>query len=644
MRKISKILFAGIIMSSALSTYAQTQIMTVKKTDGSKVIYKLSDVERVSFDDLTVAPSFESGEGKQESPYKIANANQLLLMAKYINEGNPEYVSAYYELTNDIDLLDIEWTPIGDGKNNESLDLAENGGFTGVFNGNNHTISNLCINTETNEKVAMFGLFGFVGKQGQIQNLKVKGNVNVKSTFESDTEKNFLACGGIIGHGINATLTNCSFEGSVKAQALEKEAAAMAGGVAGSITGNLINCSATISQNDIIQSISSYTVAGALAGYANAGNINMCKSVVKGNVKTENGIYTLFTSTNYAGGLIGNSFGGNVTNCEVIVDGNVIAYAVPETDAENSGASAYAGGMCGGYGADANSNNTIIINGLVKAEGCGVTAAGGANGMQENAGYSATLLTTNIAGSVLAENHGTSNNRMCAYAGGVYGSVSFQMGLASLSNCISTISGTVKAKSAIAAYCGGVVGSASVTVANRSIITSTGIVASEAPKFATTGGVVGNALGNSCACYSIIDGTLSVSAAEQGSQVGGVFGSMIGNKRAPKSALACYSLINGKIESGETSMKGAISGFCNAFSKPKSCYWWSKDESFANISGVGEDSEGKLAACDKEALTEAMNEMNTAITENGNYNCSFTYNETDNVLDVVINNSEEESN
>ena len=38
MRKISKILFAGIIMSSALSTYAQTQIMTVKKTDGSKVI------------------------------------------------------------------------------------------------------------------------------------------------------------------------------------------------------------------------------------------------------------------------------------------------------------------------------------------------------------------------------------------------------------------------------------------------------------------------------------------------------------------------------------------------------------------------------------------------------------------------------
>lgn len=64
MRKISKILFAGIIMSSALSTYAQTQIMTVKKTDGSKVIYKLSDVERVSFDDLTVAPSFESGEGK----------------------------------------------------------------------------------------------------------------------------------------------------------------------------------------------------------------------------------------------------------------------------------------------------------------------------------------------------------------------------------------------------------------------------------------------------------------------------------------------------------------------------------------------------------------------------------------------------
>ena len=490
----------------------------------------------------------------------------------------------------------------------------------------------------------MFGLFGFVGKLGQIQNLIVKGEINVKSTYENDTEKNFLTCGGIIGLGMNATLTNCSFEGSVKVLATASEAAAMAGGVAGSITGNLINCTTTINENDIVQSISSYTVAGALAGYANAGNINMCKSVVKGNIKTENGINTLFISTSYAGGLIGNSFGGNVTNCEVIIDGNVIANAVPETDAENSGASAYAGGMCGGYGADANSNNTITINGNVKAEGCGVTAAGGVNGMQENAGYSATLLTTNIAGSVIAVNHGISNNRMCAYAGGVYGSVSFQMGFASISNCMSTISGTIKAKSSIAAYCGGVVGSATATVGNRSIIKPTGIIAAEAPKFATTGGVVGNALGNSCACYSIVDGTLSVSAAEQGSQVGGVFGSMIGNKRAQKTALACYSLINGKIESGETSMKGAISGFCNAFSYPKSCYWWCKDESVASITGVDENTEGKLTACDKETITEAMNNMNTAITEKGNYNCSYTYNETNNILDVVINNSEEESN
>ena len=41
MRKRYNILFAGIMMCSAISTYGQTQIMTVKKTDGSKVIYSI---------------------------------------------------------------------------------------------------------------------------------------------------------------------------------------------------------------------------------------------------------------------------------------------------------------------------------------------------------------------------------------------------------------------------------------------------------------------------------------------------------------------------------------------------------------------------------------------------------------------------
>lgn len=84
--------------------------------------------------DGSVAEAFEGGEGTEESPYLIASGAQLAYLAKSVNDGS-SYENKYISLLCDIDLNNVEWTPIGNGE------LA----FGGNFNGNSHIIKNLKI-------------------------------------------------------------------------------------------------------------------------------------------------------------------------------------------------------------------------------------------------------------------------------------------------------------------------------------------------------------------------------------------------------------------------------------------------------------------------------------------------------------------
>lgn len=257
MKRLSTVLLAATALCATVS--AQTQIMTVTKTDGTKTVFTMNDVERVNFDELSPAESFESGDGTTASPYAIANIGQLMLMAEKVNSGDSAYIKASYELTSDIDLMGIEWTPIGNGKGNTSIDLAEKGAFLGVFNGNGHTISNLCINATATEYVSMYGLFGFVGIQSEVKDLKVTGCVKATSSVSSDTEKTTLALGGIAGVGSYTTFTNCSFEGTVVGTYLAAESSVMVGGLVGHMVGTLNKCSATIAKGDSVCGTATYS-------------------------------------------------------------------------------------------------------------------------------------------------------------------------------------------------------------------------------------------------------------------------------------------------------------------------------------------------------------------------------------------------
>ena len=140
--------------------------------------------------------------------YEVYNANGLLAWNKAV-QGN---LSLNCTLTDDIDLSDMEWTPIGDYDNR----------YTGTFDGGNHTITGLTINQYGN----YVGMIDFLDSGGTVQNLTLE-NVNITGgdivgSVVGDNYATVTACyhasgnvsgtsnvGGVVGYNKSGTLTAC---------------------------------------------------------------------------------------------------------------------------------------------------------------------------------------------------------------------------------------------------------------------------------------------------------------------------------------------------------------------------------------------------------------------------------------------------
>lgn len=153
-----------------------------------------------------------NGSGTADDPYLIETASNLAYLAEKVNEGYQAQGMAvfrytYFLMTDDFDLNNINWTPIG------NINMSMEGYyFAGVFDGWYHNIDHLYI--QTNADVC--GLFSGLGGEwdgtmadsyGQIKHLSVT-NGNVVSTGTG-------AAGIVGGVAGNATVVQCSFSGTV---------------------------------------------------------------------------------------------------------------------------------------------------------------------------------------------------------------------------------------------------------------------------------------------------------------------------------------------------------------------------------------------------------------------------------------------
>ncbi len=110
-----------------------------------------------------------------------------------------------FKLTDNIDLKNQEWTPIGDAEH----------AFQGTFDGGNYTVSGL--------SGSSVGLFGTIGESGTVKNLGVSGAVAGQSPV-----------GGIAGTN-QGTIENCCNAATVTG-------ASAAGGIVGTNSGTVKNC------------------------------------------------------------------------------------------------------------------------------------------------------------------------------------------------------------------------------------------------------------------------------------------------------------------------------------------------------------------------------------------------------------------
>lgn len=166
---------------------------------------------------------------ESEAPIEIATAEELAA----INEN----LSGDYILTADIDLAGVEWTPIGayapSGESGEEQEVpAVETAFTGTFDGQGHTISNLTINQPEGWAMGLFGC----ANNAQIANFTLE-NASVDASLMSADVVGYANCSTVSG----VTLIN----GKVTAHAGEMSAEGMYGGIVGAGMGSLIeNCAA----------------------------------------------------------------------------------------------------------------------------------------------------------------------------------------------------------------------------------------------------------------------------------------------------------------------------------------------------------------------------------------------------------------
>ena len=135
---------------------------------------------------------------------EISNAADLRAFADAVNNDGNNFAGKVVVLTDDIDLNNEEWTPIGQTGATE---------FKGVFDGQGHTIRNLYINNTDTSAYTSTGLFGWIESHGD-ESVTVK-NVTIDGANVSGHHYVGVIVGYVYGtvencHVINATVSNTS--------------------------------------------------------------------------------------------------------------------------------------------------------------------------------------------------------------------------------------------------------------------------------------------------------------------------------------------------------------------------------------------------------------------------------------------------
>ena len=392
---------------------------------------------------------FAGGTGTLDDPWLIETPEQLASIA------DAAYIGGHFKLIANIDLSEYlseggdgwndgaGWEPVGTWVS----PIDPGNPFTGSFDGDGHTISNLYINRDGTEGVGLFGYTnGAVIKNVRLENSDITGTgyvgslvgYNKDGTINSSSSdfaeiSGYSSIGGLIGQNQSGTIIDSNAAGNVTATfcsvgglvgnnffgeitnsyaQVDVQGDYMVGGLAGGNSyGSIESSYATGSVSDIaIPDPESEGYFGGLAG-RNNDDATITDSYATGSVD----------GTNYVGGLTGsNEEGGTITNSYVIgnVNGNnyvggltgmnldggeiIESFAIADVTGVN-----YVGGLAGyNFLTDPEFDNPLIAGCYAKGTVEGTQHIGGLAGANGNGtithAYAAGAVTggSNVGGLV----------------------------------------------------------------------------------------------------------------------------------------------------------------------------------------------------------------------------------------------------
>ncbi len=259
----------------------------------------------------------------------IETAEQLVSMA----------LNGKYTLAADLDLGGMEWIPVG----------SASAPFSGIFNGNGHTISNFKI-TASHEYAGFFGYNrgtvenvtledfsiratnetttytgGLVGwNDGTVEQAHVRGQIAISSAYD-------VYAGGLIGTN-QGEVIGCDAKGTLSFAYLEGEGVrnGRIGGLvgrsgSGSVADSYADCNVTVEGNGYV---SGAIEAGGLIGYNSNSTLTQCHATGEVQIRAD------FRAV-YAGGLLGRDYRGVInsayTTGKVTVSNNPSAVLLDST-------------------------------------------------------------------------------------------------------------------------------------------------------------------------------------------------------------------------------------------------------------------------------------------------------------------------
>ena len=292
-------------MAYHYKAYVCDKMGTYIYSEANEFSTKPSPYGSVFSNGITPAGRFRDGDGTQESPFIINNAQQLKKLVDDVNNGK-SYLNSYFKLTTDIQVTANEWIPIGHGYQNTTC-------FRGNFDGNSHTISD----TLTSNDHMYFGFFGRLMGGARISNLTIAATVRNEGNSIPGVYNQSICTGAIAGasgsnllEGTIIIISNCHITGKV-----------IGANANNSCTGGVIGSSsqATIQNCDVSNNITDGKTNGS-GGYSYTGGVigvNNSSEIINCTVFASAIVTRGVCDCSVTGGIVGGNYGSltKITNC-----------------------------------------------------------------------------------------------------------------------------------------------------------------------------------------------------------------------------------------------------------------------------------------------------------------------------------------